>query len=247
MRLKYGSYWHESDEAFIDHDRASEQDQSGIVISEIETWTIGGRLEAATQSALTAAIAALEAAYTLTGQDIILYENDGTTPSALAMYSANTVGGVIVTKRPSYGAIRNGAYSTWIDYTIQVQAKQQINNGSSNPIVEWTETLSFTGTGGPRHIAMEVRNGQPVVQRVSQATPCRAFQSGRAVGYSSWYLAPPPIWPQWLKHPEVGGSVSTPKIIGSGSTREKVNFETTWNYVFESPGPLKGFPTAQPG
>lgn len=247
MRLRYGSYYHASDEAFIDHDRSSEIDQSGIVISETEKWTIGGRLEAATQSALTAAMQALETAYSTPGLDLILYENDGITPSALAIYSANTTGGIIITKRPSYGAVRNGAYSTWIDYTIGVQAKQQINSGSTNPIVEWTETLSFTGTGGPRHVCIEVRNGPPVVQQVSQATACRAVQSGRAVGYSGWYLAPPPIWPQWLKHPDTAGGVSTPKVIGSGATRERVNYETTWNYVFESPGPLKGYPTGQPG
>lgn len=248
MQLKYryggSTYSHSQDEIALGIRRRTNV-TDGRAVSQLETWSISGRLISADQSALTTAIQALQTAYSnANGTSLSLYLDDGSTESAHVLTGD---GGVIITECVGFPEGRLGQYSYFRDYVIEAVAERQLESASgSNPLVEWTESLSFTGTGGPDHVVIPTRNTAPVVQITSQATATRAIQSGRAVGRYGYLLAPPPLWPQWFKHKDSQKGISSPKVIGSGSTREKVDFETTWNYVYEAPFPLNGFPTDQP-
>ena len=87
MYLRYGNYQHAVGEASVTISRHGLFSEAGLPRGVRERWDVQGRLQANDQGALTAAIQALVAAYSVQGQDVGFYF-DGGQPSSHRIASA---------------------------------------------------------------------------------------------------------------------------------------------------------------
>jgi hypothetical protein len=196
MILKYGAYAHKLAEAAVKISRSSVNSDQGDYLGYKETWVIEGRLRGSTPSDLTTKIQALEAAYAVNGQDLVLYESDGVTPSAHQMVSDDTtVGTQVVTIEYPDGA--NAQYSTFRDYRITMEGEFVTlgSAGGAGGGYQYSETITYTSTGGPRFVIREQRFGPPIKQFVSEQTPVMAVQSGSTSRSDRYPDPPPPVFP----------------------------------------------------
>jgi hypothetical protein len=103
MIVKYGPYQHSQNEVSIRITREPMRSQGGLFYAYKERWDCQGLLlNYATQQNLTNAIQQLTAAYSVDGNNLVLYLDDGITPTAHALISANCNGGTRVVQAPSF-------------------------------------------------------------------------------------------------------------------------------------------------
>lgn len=235
MKLAYGSYVHAANEVTLAISRSEITSPVGRSIGHRERWTITGELFGNSSAELTTAINALVTAYSVNGNNLILFEDDLSTWTAHAMISSLATGGVRITTKPEFPVGDGTEYATVRSYSIVAEA--DFYNGNF-PLLEFSETVEVTG-GGPRVIWIETRTGPPVQQMVSQQTTSRATQSGRAVGLGNYPNPADPIWPGLEDSTQRRITRETPRFSGDN----KVEYPVSWSYVFESSGPLFGTPT----
>ena len=234
MYLRYGPYIHAQNEPAVQIGKRAIFSPRGLRQSVRETWRIVGVLRAASQPALTAAIADLRSAYNVNGYDLGLYLDDQTTLTDHVMTSSAALGGTRVTAL-DFPAGAGAEYSTFRSYSIAVEADFP---DTSNNLLDFSETLSFEGTGGPRVIFLDTLDGLPQPQIAQQRTTTRARQEGRAVGLATYPPVPPPIWPQAEMQPARRLVLRSPRRAAGNLTE----FAVEWSYSFESIAPLAGTP-----
>ena len=241
MYLKYGSYQHPPGEASVVISKQALFSEAGLPRGVRERWDIQGRLQAADQAALSAAIDALSAAYAVQAQDVGFYFDDGQ-PSSHRIVSASTNGGVRVAAPPSFPEGKGAEYSTFRNYSLALEAELL---DATATIIHWNERLNFSG-GGPQFAFLQPINGLPIKQLLRQATPYRATQSGEAVGYQSYPVPASPLWPdsEHINRREV--HYELPKRMGPTGSASYTQYKVTWAYHFESATPLVGAPTGWP-
>ncbi len=235
--LKYGSYQHETNEADVSIARVARFNSGGQRIGYTETWRITGRLHAADQAAITAAINSLRGAY-LDGNDLTLFLDNGTA-MAHSLTSVNAIGGTRVIEGPEFREGAGAEYSTFRTYQIAVEADIRTANV---PFLAWTESVSFQGGGGAAFVHLRPLTGLPQKQQVAQATTYRATQSGSAVGELSYPSFPGPLWFSDEIAEQRQITYKAPKRAGL----TYVEFEVSWSYSFESAIILVGFPNLWP-
>jgi hypothetical protein len=240
MYLKYGTYRHADNEVSVVISKEG-LFTSGLSRGVRERWSIAGRLQAADQAGLTAAIDALAAAYSVQGQDVAFYR-DNDQPTSHAISSAATNGGVRVVVPPSFPEGKGAEYSTFRNYTIVLEAELL---DPSATLVSWHESLSFSG-GGPQFAFLEPINGLPQKQLLKQFTTFRAAQAGEAVGYLGYPVPPPPLWPDAEHAGARQIRYELPQRMGPPGRPVYTHFKVSWSYSFEDAGPLVGLPTAWP-
>src|SRR5260370_18125202 len=178
MFLKYGSYTHAQNEPAVQIAKRAVVWAGGYRQAVRETWRIVGVLHAAAPAALTAAIAGLRSAYNVNGLDLGLYLDDQTTLTDHVLSSGASLGGTRVTAL-DFPTGSGAEYSTFRSYSITVEANFP---DASNNLLDFSETLSFDGTGGPRVIFLDTLEGLPQPQLAQQRTTYRAREQGRATG-----------------------------------------------------------------
>ncbi len=245
IRLKYGDYEHELEEAAVAIDRRSNLSDTGAPFSIITRWDIEGTLISDTQANLSTAIDDLIAAYASHGQDAqLLFDDDS--PTSHVLLSANTWGGVRVVRPPSFPQGRDGEYTVYRNFAVTLEAEERIDGNEE--IVSWKETVEIRGTGGPRRAVIEVIAGYPQEQITTTNSMVTATQRGQAVGLTSWPTPPGPLWPDAEQVAERVVTRDHPQAIGSGANRVYREFPRTWSYSFISAIPLiNGLPSQRPG
>jgi hypothetical protein len=228
--LSYGSFSSADAECTVSIRRKAEFDARGQRWLVRHTWQVSGFLQA-TGTALAEAIAALEAAYSVDGNDLTLGPH--------SLISSQCLGGTRVIEPPYYPEGRGAELSTYRSYGITVEGMVLTGDGE---LKEWTETLSLSGDGSPRVIFLPVLNGPPVKQVVQQQTTYRGVQSGRAIGLSTWPTPPPPLFPDAIHGDQTRIDRTDPEWLAG----DKVNYAISWNYVFESADPLGTNPSPVP-
>lgn len=235
MYLKYGSYTHARNEPAVQISKQAIFSARGYRMAVRETWRIVGVLHADDQPRLTAAIAALRSAYNVNGLDLGLYLDDQTTLTDHALFSAQSLGGTRV-KSMDFPTGTGAEYSTFRSYSIAVEAEFP---DTSNNLLEFHESLSFEGTGGPRVVFLDTLEGLPQPQIAQQRTTSRARQEGRAVGLVTYPPASAPIWPGAELVEQRRLVLRSPRRAGPNLTE----FAVEWGYVFEATAALAGVPT----
>lgn len=241
MYLKYGNYQHADNEVSVVISKQGLFTQAGIARGVRERWDIQGRLQAADQAGVSAAIDALAAAYAVQAQDIGFYFDNGQ-PSSHRIASAATNGGVRVVVPPSFPEGKGAEYSTFRTYSLAVEAELVDPQAT---LLNWMEMLSFKG-GGPQFAFLEPMAGVPQKQLLKQFTTFHATQSGSAVGHLGYPAPAAPLWPQEEHVDRRDIRYELPKRAGPPGSPTYTEFKVSWSYDFEDTGPLVGLPTAWP-
>lgn len=236
MLLKYGSYSHPENEVEVLFSADVLRGEFGQRIGEHWTWTINGRLSGSTQAEITTAIASLENAHATDGGDLLLYTDSGTTLSRHFQYSSSSRGGVKVA-RLSYPDGRGAEYSTYRNYQVVYEYDVLSTQGG---LVSYQQAIEEIG-GGPRIEYVHTVVGAPVKVMVGQQTTFKGTQSGSAVGVGSWPVFPQPMWPAHEHRDRRRQLRADAQYDNTG----QYSFPISWNYEFESSGPL-GLPPMRP-
>lgn len=233
MILKYGDYTHSAGEVTLTVSKEKTYAETGQQTGYREAWSIRGVLQADNVSVLTSDLTALEAAYSVNGRNLILYQDDGATPTVHAIASAGTASGVRITKF-AYPIGDNTEYVTSRTYEIEAEAQIIQTNAEFDT---WNETITVRG-GGPRFVYLQTLLGQPQKQIVAQSTPYFATQFGTAVGLLRYPTFPSSLFPQHEHLDQRVQSKISPEVNPNTPTR----YQIQWNYEFESASPLFGVP-----
>jgi hypothetical protein len=244
MYAKYGSYIHDQGEINLSISARSDF-VNGMEKAYTIRWDLRGRLQipdqgstAANQNLMIPKIEALLLAYSIQGQDLVFYTDNGVA-TAHALISALSYGGVRVVQRPSFPTGYGAEHLTYRNYGIGVEAT------FLNPylsILEYRETISFTG-GGQKFVMLETAEGYPQKQYTRQNTIYKCVQRGAALGMFSYPIPPNPISPGDLHEDQGGPEFVGPDFSGPIGARAFDGYRTTWAYFMESANPISGLPT----
>lgn len=228
MFVKYGSYVHPSDEAGITFDQRAIRTGRGQPYLIRSTAIGSGSLLADSESAMSAKVTALLNAYATDGLDFGLYHTNGTATPVFLSSSASISGTQVVSKRfPKFDSV----YAT--NYPFQVVVEADYFDIDAPAILEYGETITYIGTGGPRPVGIELEQGFPVIQITRDRTLCRAIQAGRALGRLGYYVNPP-LFPAFLVNPDNAVSYDAPFRHGTGFT----GYGASWTYQYLSTVPF---------
>ncbi len=238
MIVKYGPYQHSQNEVSIRITREPMRSQAGVFYAYKERWDCQGLLlNFATQSQITTAIQRLTNAYANDGYDLVLYLDDGITPTAHALLSANCNGGTRVVQAPSFpDTLGTAEYQPAAGRSYSFAIEGEVALTSANVVVKFEESLDFEGTGGPIVVWIPVAQGNWIQQQTSEASTYRVIQSGSAIGLYGAPPPPPPTWP--------AAEIQQQRKIKYGSPQRygELEFPVSWSYTFEASGSLTGQP-----
>jgi hypothetical protein len=244
VRLVYGGYSHDLNEAAVTVTRSPVWNQPGGQLrGYVERWAVSGFLQGVNPADVNARCQALKAAYLTPAQDLTLRFDDGGLSNHLLL-SGPSVGGTRVVEGVSFPHSGEGdaEFSTFRRYSLAVEA--EYHQAGLN-ILAWVETLAFSG-GGPRDLFLQPLAGTPRKQRVATATPYRATQKGSALGWLSFPELPAPLWPSDEKVDLREGEKGEPRRSGPVGAPLYTEWPVTWSYTFESVNPFTGDPHPWP-
>lgn len=234
MYIKYGTFSHALNEASVSINQTVIESDYNVGIGYTANWTIQGMLLPDASAAdpvanLTAKITSMQAAYGQNGKNIGLYEDDGT---LTAHYINNnlTVQGVRI-QGLNFPQGLGAEYATTRSYVISLTADFISDNAArkGQKYIESSQSVSSTGTGGPRYVIRETRFGAPVRQLVSQATICRVSQTG-----SIKCLGKPPVPTPLYSNYEI---LPARSISISYSPKDRY-YHCNYSFQFEAPHPI---------
>ena len=235
MHVQYGSYQHDPGEVMLAVTKETLWTDDGLPYAVRERWNLSGMLVGDSEADIDAKVAAMDTAYSTSGQDLIVKLTSGG-DTRMALRSADCIGGTRVVSPPAFPENRDAAYVTFLPYTVAVEGVVALPN-TERVVISFAETITKSG-GGPRYGVIETIAGLPVRQKLRNYTTFRAQQSGSATGLFAMPLVPPPLWPQALvEAPEI--RTDPPRVHRSGKAGY-THFTVHWNYRFESPLPLVG-------
>lgn len=240
MIVKYGSYQHSQNEVSLRITREPMRSQAGVFYAYKERWDCQGLLlNCSSQAAITNAIGQLTAAYSVDGNDLVLYLDDGVTPTAHALLNANCNGGTRVVQAPSFPETLGTAEyqpAAGRSYSFAIEGETALT--SENVALKFEETLKYQGTGGPIRVWIPVAQGSWIRQQTSEASTYKVVQAGSAVTLYGPAAPPPPIWPD--------AEIFQERMIQQGSPQRygTLEFPLSWSYTFESSGELTGQPNS---
>jgi hypothetical protein len=210
----------------------------GNPLTYTHTLSISGSLDGDTQAECATAEAAVRLAFSVPYQDVALLLDDGSV-SPTKILNAGSISGVRCLSLAFPNSYGGAEYATVRSFQAVFEAEYL---AGIDQLVDYSETVSIIGNGGPRRVVTETINTAPVEQIVSPKTAVRASQSGRAVGLLSHPAVPRPLWPAALQNPDQAVTRSTPRP----GTNGLLEWEVAWSYQFLSATPLTGTPARPP-
>lgn len=236
LTLSYGSYDFDEGACEVTLDIQTQMNGRGVPFSLAKRMNVRGFLAGDTTAAVDAKCDLLEAALAAPYRDLIVY-TDASAATHLALYNQGSTTGVVVSGL-RYPVGRGADLVTYRTFEFHATAEYPIGSGRG-VLMAFQETISVSGTGGPRFILKDALLGPPQRQIVQQRSRVRASQQGQAEGYLEYPTEPPPLWPQ-DEHVELRQVNRT-----GGRFRGKTwqGFTVSWSYQFESAALLTGQPT----
>lgn len=237
MYLSYNGYNHAENEVGLHIVKQAVYGPSGRRQFERQSWTITGVvISNVSESDLSSKMAALEAAYSTNGGNLVLYGNSGTATNH-QLLSAGTTNGTQVKSLqwlPGNPGIwgMGTEYVNKRSYRITVEAERPWYDDN---LVYYQSTLSATGTCGPKRVWVRSLTGLPQQQTTQLYTTQMVVQSGMNIGLVNSIPQDDPLFPLY-EH------VDRRRIAPGSAQRLGINisthYPTRWMYFFESPLPL---------
>jgi len=244
MYATYGAYQFDADRLSWVFREEAKLDSSGVPFAYTPRYDLNYYCavpdtgnNAADQLALTAKLDALRAALLVPYQDFTIYDNGGQ-PIYRPLRNNDTVGGVKVLALPSFprGTRDAGFYTTFVEveFSIGAETTAPAAGGGNNPVIRWSESVTFIGNGGPRWVSQTMIEGPPRGEQTAQQTPIKCVQEGQGTGYSTWLNFPPPLFDARYEHGEMRQrrKMTPTNKVGGVSTE----YPMSWQYHFEFNG-----------
>jgi len=172
----------------------------------------------------------LEAALNQVGGNFILYDDNNAATSIRLLSTGAEPPGVVVTDY-SFPESQSGDLVTGRAFQFTAEATYP-NSGSAGAIIDYTESISQVGNGGPQVNWQNAFNGPPIPVRTYQFTMIQVVQQGSATGYLAYPTPPAPVLPPaYQQNQQQAVERKTPKPNGT-------EYTINWKYVFQYPGPL---------
>lgn len=201
-------------------------------------WGISGRViqqSDATQSGMTLKLEKLKRDIQAYRPDLIFYEDDGVTQTALKLLAADAVDGPRLLDF-SFPDKAPDIYPTGVEYGCTFEATGRMSGSASNPITEFREVVTPNG-GGQELILVGGAINPAEYQIAKQNAPWYYTQSGSAVGMFGYPPVPPPLWPGAQLKP-MQPVLEAPLVAAP----IPMYFRVSWSYEFGSPFRLYGVP-----
>lgn len=236
MRWKYGNFEHARKDVDVRVDASVERSPRGDPIGTRYRIALAGSIFGDSQSQLIQNIEELQAAYSVNRQDILFMFNDGTATPDLAIRSEDCMGGVQVTKPPVLSPRSPAQYSTYWDYSIELEALVRTRPSNAEVVWDFEESIDYTGTGAPPTFWVELKNSPAQAQRPRRYSLCQCTQSGTITGLNGYLRnrIPPPRYPSLLVPTSARISKRSPRKING----EFTEFTLSYSYSFESNVPF---------
>lgn len=234
MQLVKGSYQHAMYEAAVHITKTPNYSDTGLKIGYTERWAISGILQAATQSELTTALVELELAYAIDGEDVSLVTATGGRSSHFILASGCLY---VRSSGVSYPVGTGAQYSTFRNYEVTIEAGVSIGAnglvsapGSVADLMSYSESISYTGNGGPVKMYVPVISGDWPEQETNSKSPTVIVQQGQAVGMNGKPTIPNPLYPDRIQNPQNDYRVSLdwPRSFFPVKTQ----YAVSWSYTF---------------
>lgn len=237
MYLKWGNFAFDPGSLWVLASAVPNLNEAGEPISLQQRIQINGYVSGVGQAALTTAIQNLQAALSIPYQDLVFYQSNDQ-PSAHLLRNATSISGTRVTDGPNFPGTHGAEYATQRAFNFTAEADYFLA-GTGKKLVSFMETLTMMG-GDPFYVVREALNGPPQRSLVYPSSVYSAIQSGEAVGFREYPVAPPPLFPDKMRGGRDGRRIVAHAPQRRG--RNYVNFRLTWEYIFESEEPLIGIP-----
>jgi len=232
MYFKYGNYQHDSRECSISIRKEAILAPSGVQFATRERWTISGRIHSTNTQAVDTAVRSLVSAYSQNYKDAGFYMSNGLS-TAHTLINAKTLYGVKVVMPPSFPIGEGGEYSTYRNYTLELEAEFPFEGDGILALYE--ESVRFQGTGGPKWRMRETLVTVPQAQYIKNYTIINVLQQGKVQAYGSFHAIPPPLWPAF-EHEDL-------REISYFNANDRYHTRTSeWSYHFSSTIALMGWP-----
>jgi hypothetical protein len=188
------------------------------------------------QSAIRNRLLQISNAYSADGYDAGFWHDDNTR-SGIFLDNASSESGVIVQNFPSPAAVDGADYATHQAMGFSLTASYIPLDAAE--IIDYAETVSHRGTGGPRTVWQVTDTGTPVPWMLAQRTTQVVVQSGFAIGRRGYPQPNAPMFHQdYMKHEETEVRRETPDL----DRRFYTGWKVFWTYVFEFGTPVGGLP-----
>ena len=227
LNLKYGTFLFPTETTLVPISKNNIFDGRDIRSRQRQVWQVRTILQAATQSAITTAVAALEAELD-DGKTLQLFENDGTTPTGQAITNCKVRG-------QGFPESTGSEYANKRVVTINFESTADVAGGEQE--INFQESISYFG-GGPISILQGTIRGKPRKFQTAEFSIFRAIQSGSATGRLAF---PDPPGPAFPGHGDENDEPDTERFI-SHDTNGEERFNLRWTYRFASAEPLNTNP-----
>lgn len=206
------------------------------------TLSVRGELLTESQGAMTAAMEGLLRAVSADYADVVIKDDDGNV-TPFKLLNSETIDGVKLVQPPTFTDLGGAIYALRVPFSVAWEADfkpDSVVNGTGQPnVLEYGETLTFSGNGGPLKAITLTPRGEPIESTLALRTPYFATQSGTIRTLTPISRHPNPIWPDKIVGPASATTASSP-VIRNGVAE---SYEASWNYQFQSITPLVGLPT----
>ncbi len=230
--LQWGGYRHPDWEMNLaSYTKRARLSPRGRIISYIYTMRLEGEILADGVTPITTRMNQIAAAYIVQNQDAKFYVDGVLTPNQLLNGGSVTGNKVIEMSNPRGDAAE---YANKRCMAVVLQGEYE---DAESQLIDYEETIQMVGDCGPRD---EWFGGfiRPVRQEICKATTMHIVQSGRAVGWAGYVLAPGPVWPLIEHRERRSVEYGTPQFLGQAHRL----YPSRWTYIHETNAYTETFP-----
>lgn len=243
MQLFYGSYAFPVNNAAVTS-RMRTESRAGRPVLYSRRIDVSADLLGTSQADLTLQEVALLAALSTPYQDLVL-KTDAGANTGTCLISSSSLSGVYLVDGPNFTRADGPEYVNQRHVEFAFEA-EYIPTAAVGAIIDYRDSISVRGNGGPRYVWRFPLNGNAINQQVSLQSLMTTVHSGSAVGVTGFPTAPLPFAgrpPGVFVNESEGVMKGTPEQHGKGFTR----YPISWSYEYRHVTPLAGVLPAAPG
>lgn len=238
MRYKHGNFTsNDAEFGLRGFSRTIQRNERSSEIVERRVLATEFHIIANGQAAITARYNAIKAGLDRDGVDSGFLMDNGQ-PSAIWLPNSGSREGVQVVQAADLQPLNGADYATGHLGGFSVAAEYDKGFTLPNFDFDYSESVTIQGNNGAIVVPIVTDTKQVLLVTTALHTPVVMIQQGYAVGRTTWPLANPPLWPQFLVNPAQAVTTETPKRRNNTFTE----FRVSWNYRFLADGPQSGLP-----